>query len=151
MDVFSEIRTNIDFDISCISDPKIISESNHSILQEAIVWNYNLALKIVDLDVDINHQDNDGFVALQYALSRSYYDLSRKILQKNPHINLIDKYGNNSLWMAALNPKKDYDIIRYHITMGADFKRKNKAGRSVLGFALQSNNQKLISLISESE
>jgi len=147
MNIFSEIRTNVNFDISTISYPRIISDNNQSILQEAIVWNYELALKVVDLDVDIDHQDNDGFVALQYALSRSYYDLSRKILQKKPNVNLTDKYGNNSLWTAVLNPKKDYDVIGIILQMGADANHKNKAGRSVLDFAIQSDNQRIIALI----
>jgi len=149
IDIFSEIRTNVNFNLSNISNPKIISEDNQSILQEAIVFNYELALKIVELDIDINHQDNDGAVALQYALSRSYYNLSKKILEKNPNVNLIDKYGNNSLWTAALNPKKDYDVIKIILQKGADAHHKNKAGRSVLDFAIQSDNKKLIALINE--
>jgi len=47
MDVFSEIRTNIHFDITTTSNPKIISKGNHSILQEAIVWNHDLSKKIL--------------------------------------------------------------------------------------------------------
>jgi len=149
MDVFSQIRTNIDVELSKIPSSKIISEDNHSILQEAIVWNYPLALKIVDWDVDINHQDNEGFTALQYALSRSYYDLAKKILQNKPNVNLIDKYGNNALWTAVLNPNKDYEVISMILQMGADAKHKNKAGRSVLDFAVQSDNQKIIDLIND--
>jgi len=88
MDIFSEIRTNIHFDIATISNPKIISKENYSILQEAIVWNHDLALGVVDLDIDINHQDNERATALQYALSRGYYDLARKILQKKSNAEL---------------------------------------------------------------
>jgi len=113
------------------------------------VWNHDVALKIVDLYLDINHQDDNGSVALQYALSRSYHELSCKILQKYPNVNLIDKHGNNSLWTAVLNPKKDWDIIRSIFDLGAAAYHVNKAGRSVLDFAIQSDNQKLIALINE--
>jgi len=148
-DLFSEIRTNAGFNIAHIVNPRIISADNRSLLQEAIVFNHALALQIIELGIDINHQDNDGAVALQYALSRSYDDLSKKILEKNPDINLLDKHGNNSLWTAALNPRKNHDAIKTMLQMGADALHKNKAGRSVLDFAIQSGNEKLIDLINE--
>jgi len=147
VDVFSEIRTNIHFDITTISNPKIISKENHSVLQEAIAWNHDLALKMINLGININHQDNEGATALQYALSRGYYDVSRKILCKNPMLNLVDKHGNNALWTAVLNPRKDYTVINDLIKRGASIYNKNRAGQCVLNFVILSNNQKIIDLI----
>ena len=149
MDLFQEIRTNKDFKISMIENPRIISEFNHSILQDAIVYNPNLAVEILhsNLDVDINHQDDKGYVAPQYSISRSLDEISYLILNRGVYLNSIDNFGNNSLFTAFINPQKNYDLIEKMLKMGADYSHKNRLGKSVSDYAHEYGDQKFIELM----
>ncbi len=96
-------------------------------------------MEILRLDVDINHQDDNFQTVLQYAVSRGMYELATAIIDREADINLIDRYGNDALWTAVLNPRPSLDLIALLIQKGADPHRKNKAGRSAADMAVTKN------------
>ena len=77
MDLFARLRTDIKFSIDDIEDLSRISADNHTFLQEAIVWRQELAILLIEAGVLLDHQDDHGQTALQYAISRSLLDISK--------------------------------------------------------------------------
>jgi len=94
---FPELRTDPNFDPRMISDFSEISEDNRSYLQEAIAYRLEHAEAILQADVPLDHQDDNGQTALQYAISRGIYDLATDIVNKGADLNRFDKYGNDAL------------------------------------------------------
>ncbi|WP_165602073.1 ankyrin repeat domain-containing protein [Methylobacterium indicum] len=147
MDVFAQIRTNPDFQPDGLEDLSILSNDNHTLLQEAIVWRPEFAEFFMKNGAPIDHQDDKGQTALQYAIARSYNQIALSLLQKGANPNLIDQYGNNALWTAVMNPKPNYDVIAALFSANADPQRKNAAGRSPLDMARTKKNTKILQII----
>lgn len=145
-DTFARLRTSKDFSTDEIDDITAISKDIHTLLQEALTRRKEFALRLIERGVPLDHQDNNGQTALQYALARSETDIVRTLLKAGADPNLVDKYGNNALWTAVMNPKPDYNVIRDLYRSGADATRKNNAGRSSVDMAKIKSNDKLKSI-----
>ncbi|APO72030.1 ankyrin repeat-containing protein (plasmid) [Rhizobium gallicum] len=143
---FAELRTNPNFDPHMIPDFTEISEDNRSYLQEAIAYRPEHAESILQADVPLDHQDGNGQTALQYAISRGMYDLATDIVNKGADLRRLDKYGNDALWTAVLNPRPSLPLIDLLVTKGADPHRKNTAGRSSADMAVTKKNQAMMTL-----
>jgi ankyrin repeat protein len=146
LDFFAELRTNANFEPNVIQDVTEISQDNRSYLQEAIAYRAEYVEAILQAEVPLDHQDDNGQTALQYAISRGMNDLAASIVNKGANLNCLDKYGNDALWTAVLYPRPSLTLIELLIKKGADPHRKNSAGRSSADMAVTKNNQAMMVL-----
>lgn len=129
-----------------IQDVTEISQDNRSYLQEAIAYRAEYAEAILEAEVRLDHQDNNGQTALQYAISRGMNDLAVSLVKKGANLSCLDKYGNDALWTAVLYPRPSLPLIELLIKKGADPHRKNAAGRSSADVAVTKKNQAMMIL-----
>ncbi len=74
------------------------------------------------------------------------YDIAIEIVNKGADLSRLDKYGNDALWTAVLNPRPSLPLISLLTAKGADPHRKNKAGRSSADMAVAKRNEILMEI-----
>jgi uncharacterized protein len=147
MDIwFEEIRTNNDFDVEEITDFSVISDDNHTLLQDSIARNPVYEFNLIARGVPLDHQDDNGQTALQYAISRGYTEIAVKIILAGGNVNVNDKFGNAALWTAVMQPKPDLDLINLIYKNGGDPLQLNKATRSPLSMAETKNDKEILAI-----
>ncbi len=129
-ELFARLRTAPDFTLDEVADFAVTSHDNRTLLQEAIARRPALATPLVGRGVPLDHRDDDGRTALQYALARSMGDLARALVRHGARLDLLDTYGNGALWTAVMAPRPDVPLIIEMIQAGADPHVRNRAGRS---------------------
>lgn len=146
---FAELRNDQNFDPNDIEDLELISEENHSYLQESIAYRPEFVPYFISKSKNIDHQDDNGQTALQYMISRSMFGFAEDLLKKGASTSLIDKYGNDALWTSVLNPRPNIKLIKALVELGANPTRKNLAGRSSLDMARTKNNKAMLDIFGE--
>ncbi|WP_214073230.1 ankyrin repeat domain-containing protein [Mucilaginibacter sp. dw_454] len=128
-----------------------VDSENTSSLQIAIVHgNYDLARFLVDNGIDVNIQDIKKNTALHYCAVYNQYEIAKYILEYNGKLNIQDKYGNEPLWTAVFNVRKDLtgmDVLELFLKNGADKNHKNKVDKSPASFANELNFLPIIDLM----
>ena len=99
------------------------------------------------LQHNINQQDYKGETPLHYCAAYFNLEIAELLLQKKAQINIIDKYGNNPLWVAVFNAHGDYRMVKLFLKYNANIQNKNRANRSPLDFAKQINDLDLVNIL----
>lgn len=125
------------------------SEIGSGLLHYAIVGrNFDIALFLIQNNIDINMTNSDGQTALQYICVYQDLNVAEAILKHGVDINIRDKHGNNALWTAVFNCKgKNYDMVKLLMQYGPDIDTKNKARRSPIDFVTHIKDETLISIL----
>lgn len=129
----------------CIND---CNECKQNLLHEAIACCRNdIATDLINRNINIDQQDYRGETPLHYCAAYFNLEIAELLLQKKAQVNIIDKYGNNPLWVAVFNARGDYRMVRLFLRYGADIQHKNRANRSPLDFAKQINDLDLVNIL----
>lgn len=150
MDAFAALRTLSfdEFKSKFCSDLRLIGPNGQTLLHEAIARKkFDVAELLINLGIELNIQANNGKTALHYAAEFLAFDLARLLLNKGASIAYSDNYGNEALWTAVFAEKGNYRIVNLLIEWGANPAHKNKAGRSVIDFAIQTKNSALLNIL----
>ncbi|KHS62172.1 ankyrin [Pectobacterium brasiliense] len=126
----------------------VTNEYGQNLLHEAIAYgNVAVVNKLIELGVDVNHQDDKGQTPLHYAAQHKMKDVAEIILMNKGDVFVTDKFGNQALWTAVFNARGDYDIVSLLLTHHSLPEHKNNSGRSPLDFARQIKDTGLISIL----
>jgi ankyrin repeat protein len=128
-------------------DLTVRGTNGQTLLHEAIAFaKQEVAEGLITLGIDLNAQNKKGQTALHYALIYKNVPIVKKLLSQDVDVNVVDIYGNGPLWTATLAANGDYEVVTMLLTHGANPRHKNKAGRSVVDFAMQSGDTPLLKL-----
>ncbi|MDY0403609.1 ankyrin repeat domain-containing protein [Sulfurovum sp.] len=122
-----------------------ISAYNQSLLQNAISEKQlNIAEFLIKNNCNINHQDNNGYTALDYILTNRVcterYYLIEMLLDLDVRLDFEDKkYRNQPLFEAVRNPKIPLELIEKFLKKGANPHHKNIAGISPYDMVVKFN------------
>jgi uncharacterized protein len=121
-------------------------EFGMSALQCAIAYNQiEMAHLLLSMGADVTIQDSDGSTAVHYAVEYELPDVVIALLEKYPQaVNISNKYGNQPLWTAIFNAKKDFRIISILLDYGADIDHLNYVSRSPLDILKRKKNSPLL-------
>ena len=124
------------------------SHDGYSLLHDAIAFRHDsVANWLIEHGIDVNISDNEGKTALSYAATYQNHEIADQLIKAGANLNAVDRFGNIPLWNALQSSRKDYMLFGFLLKVGADPGIKNKAGRSVVDFATQTNNEHLLEVI----
>jgi len=75
-------------------------------------------------------QDDNGWTALHFAAQDRHSKILHELLKRRANPNLVDSHGNGPLWVALMNARGDFTIVKMLLAAGADLDCKNAHGRS---------------------
>jgi ankyrin repeat protein len=104
---------------------------------------------LVGLGADVNVQSKDGQTALHYAAIRQNMPIAAMLIERGADLSIVDKHGNTPLWDAMSSSRKDYDLVDFLLSRGADPNVMNRAGRSVASAAIERNSQALLKVLAK--
>lgn len=149
--LFNAVRNeSIDtIDLHALKDNlNLINEFGQNLLHEAIAHgNDEVGMTLIELGIDLNHQDSKGQGPLHYAAARNQLQIVEKILSQGGDVAVIDSFGNQPLWTAVFNARGDYRTVSALLICGAEPAHRNKAGRSPRDFAQQIQDHALTELL----
>ncbi|MDX6917661.1 ankyrin repeat domain-containing protein [Pectobacterium carotovorum] len=126
----------------------VTNEYGQNLLHEAIAYgNVAVVNKLIELGIDVNHQDDKGQTPLHYTAQHKMKDVAEIILMNKGDVLVTDKFGNQALWTAVFNARGDYDIVSLLLKYNSLPEHKNNSGRSPLDFARQIKDTDLISIL----
>lgn len=124
------------------------NEYGQNLLQEAIESGMNeIAIDLVNRNIDISHQDSKGFSPLHYCAQYSNIRIATLLLKNNAMVNIEDTYGNSPLWTAVFNARGDYQMVKLFVKYGADAQNKNNVDRSPVDFARQIEDSDMVKIL----
>lgn len=114
-----------------------------SVLLTAAEINKVVALaSVIDLGVDINFQDKDGFSALHIASMEGNKDAAEYLLKNGSNVLLKSDTGRTALHMAAAYDRSD--LISILVNHGATVNINDSFGDTPTDLALSSNNIQIV-------
>eukprot|EP00210_Caulerpa_lentillifera_P005619 g5372.t1 len=117
---------------SSLNDPSVSEDKNdsHKILVEA-------QKKIIDVNLNINSQDGDGWTKLHFASKTNSIEAVKDLISHGANVNLQNNYGESSLYIASKT--SSIDVAKELIAHGANIDLQNKYGGSPLHIASENN------------
>lgn len=92
-------------------------------------------VQLVELGVDVNAQDSQGWSALHFAAQSLSTDCARLLLEAGANVNARDSFGNTPLSRAVFVYQGDGDLIELLRKAGAEPNLKNNHGVSPVDLA----------------
>lgn len=109
-----------------------------------------IALKLVELGIDVNLQNTKGQTALHFmAVYKNDLSIAQAIIQHNADLSLQDSAGNISLWTAIFNAQGQYELVKLLLEYGADVDSKNRTSKSPYDLAILMKRPEGISLVEQ--
>ena len=102
--------------------------------------NHDIVKLLIQKYIDVNLSDAKGQTALHHAASKGLFEISSLLLENGGDLSIQDEYGNQPLWTAVFNVKKDLtglNVVELFLKNGANKNHKNNSGKSPLDFANQ--------------
>jgi len=128
-----------------------ISLHGYGLLHDAIASKkLDIALFLIENGIDVNLTDYDGWTALHYICEGVYYNVEvlKALLKKGADANIRDRHGNNAMWTAIMNYKKEhYEMVELLLSYNIDIEGKNKYGSSPLELAYELEDDTLITIL----
>jgi hypothetical protein len=98
-------------------------------------------------DVNVDHQDDDGWTAQFWASKNNSVDVARLLIDRGANIEHQDKYGSTALFIASYH--NSIDVARFLIDRGANIEHLNKEGKTALSIAQAKDWLDFVSLLKE--
>ena len=126
--------------LSEMNAKNLVDDYGDPILIKALHVKNIEAAKLLAKYVDVNLKDAKGQTALHHCGYYRNYAVAVEVLKYKGNLDIEDAFGNQPLWTAVFNVKKNLrglDVVQLYLDNGANKNHKNKSDRSPLDFALQ--------------
>lgn len=126
-----------------------------ALIQAAQYYGYKKIVKILlDNGADVNAKTNNegffgGYTALMKAVESDRTEIAKLLLDRGADVNAKDSRFGNSVLMIAIYNKCLIPTIKILLDHGADVNAKANNGKTVLKWAKERGNQKIITMLKE--
>ncbi len=128
--------------------PDIVNEDGQSLMHEAASFNsLECASELLKNSCPINTQDSNGMTPLHYAAANLSYNVAKLLIESGADTSIVDRYGNEPLWIATFNARGEYEIVKLFTKSNSSPDHKNNSGKSPLDFATQIKDDDLIYIL----
>jgi len=109
-----------------------------------------IADELIRRGIGLDLQDEDGATALIIATVWRKAAIAELILRSGARVDVTDDHGNQALWYAVRDPKRDDDVIRLLMRFGADPHHRNRCGKTPVDAARKRGIASLVEVKGES-
>lgn len=130
-------KKNIKYAIELIiagADINIVNKNNRNLLIIATLENYQVLVKLlIDLKININHQDNRKNTALIYSIYHDRKKITKMLIKSNADLTIKNSYNQSTVFLAAhCSDKKTLRLLfNYYINL----KTQDEEDFNLLSFA----------------
>ena len=100
---------------------------------------------IIDHEIDVNIQDEDGYTALHFAAEEGHLDIVKLLIDRGSDVNLNSCEDGSALHLAALSGR--LDIAQFLIEKGADLDIEDCNGDKAIELARQNWDDDMMDLL----
>ncbi len=108
-----------------------------------------LLADLIERGADVNHQDKIGYSALHHCSLEKQTGTALLLLNNHADPNLMDEHENGPLWVALMNSKGDFKMVRLLVEHGADPEIENLYERTPYDLAETLYKKELDELLEE--
>ena len=102
---------------------------------------------LIKSGLDINVKNNTGSTPLHTAAENGHFEIVTFLLENGGNVNSVDLDKNTPLHVAVQRMNVSIETIKILLNYGADFKKKNKDGKSALEESKVFSGNVLLSMI----
>jgi ankyrin repeat protein len=92
----------------------------------------------------LNFQTNEGLTPLHYACKNGNLNIAMTLINKKAKIDLLDNHNNTPIMYSV---RSRDGLFKYLLKMGADIKRRNDRGETLLHLACEAGNLEIVVLL----
>ena len=96
----------------------------------AVGGDFEALNRLLESGSSVDAQDDNGWTALHFAAQDGHPKIVEELLRRGANFKLVDSHGNGPLWVALMNARGDFTIVKMLLAAGADPDCKNAHGRS---------------------
>ncbi len=112
-------------------DINIADSGGRTMLMEAVIRKDLLLVDaLIKRGADVNRRDKRKWTALHFAAQNNDPKIGLKLILSGADVNATDDYGNNVIWRAVFDARKDFQLVRALFENGANPYEKNMKGIS---------------------
>ncbi|KAJ3641462.1 hypothetical protein Zmor_027969 [Zophobas morio] len=138
--------------LECSASINIVDKDNNNSLHYASQsrqGNPNITKLLIEKDIDVNLQNNNGMTALQVSCQSGNYENSLMLLECDALMNIRDNEDNNALHHASKLWEDNRDLLKLLIKKSIHIDAQNKYGETVLQFACLKGDQEIVEMALE--
>ncbi|AZQ43017.1 ankyrin repeat domain-containing protein [Nonlabens ponticola] len=96
------------------------SDGRTALMHASFFGKDELVASLIEQGADVNHQDKIGYCALHHCSLEMRTGAALLLLNNHADPNLMDEHDNGPLWVALMNSKGNFDLVKLLIEHGAD-------------------------------
>ncbi|KQC32482.1 MULTISPECIES: ankyrin repeat domain-containing protein [Nonlabens] len=127
------------------------SDGRTALMHASFFGKEELLEELIKRGADVNHQDKIGYSALHHCSLEKQTGTAQILLNNFADPNLLDEHENGPLWVALMNSKGDFRLVRQLIEHGADPEIENLYERTAEDLAETLYKKELDELLEEDE
>ena len=127
------------------------SDGRTALMHAAFFGKEELMADLIKRGADTNHQDKIGYSALHHCSLEKQTGTALLLLNNFADPNLLDEHENGPLWVALMNSKGDFKLVRLLMEHGADPEIENLYERTAEDLAETLYKKDLDELLEEEE
>jgi ankyrin repeat protein len=127
------------------------SDGRTALMHASFFGKEELLQYLIDKGADTNHQDKIGYSALHHCGLERQTGTAQILLNNHADPNLLDEHENGPLWVALMNSKGDFKLVRLLIEHGSDPEIENLYERTAEDLAETLYKKELDELLEEEE
>jgi ankyrin repeat protein len=96
----------------------------------AVDGDYEALVRLLDSGNPVDAQDDNGWTAMHFAAQGRHTKMVEELLRRGANLSLVNSHGNGPLWVALMNSRGDFTIVKMLLAANADPDCKNAHGKS---------------------
>jgi ankyrin repeat protein len=111
------------------------SDGRTALMHASLFGKDDLVKDLIERGADVNNQDKIGYSCLHHCALEISTGAAQHLLKNHADPNLLDEHDNGPLWVALMNAKGNFELVKLLVEHGADPEVENLYERNAYDLA----------------